>query len=461
MSNALTASGLTTATYDELVAYFVAQLQAIYGSDIDLSQSSPDGQWMNIMIQAILDEQDLLAEIYNSMDPDRAFGVVLDSRVAFNGIQRLAGTYTITNVTIVADRALTLPGLDTVSVESDAYTVADNAGNKWRLIATQSPAGPGTYVYAFRAANPGAVLTTVNTITVPVSIVLGVSSINNPTTYTSSGLNEETDAALKIRRQKSVSLASQGFLAGLLAALRNINGVTSAFVYENNTGTTDLNGVPGHSIWVIVAGTFDPNAVANAIYLKRNAGCGMKGAQSAIITQADGSPFIVNWDIVASENLYVKFSASSLDGVTPPNLSAILAGLPTIYGVNEEVNINALATLIQAIDPNCLVTGAGFSLTQLGTYKNSLSPSSKKNQFNVVATYSVGISPFKTAVVGSGQNVSFTASNGLAPYVYSMASGAGSVNPSTGVYTSAGPGTDVVQVTDAVGNVAQATVTVT
>src|SRR5581483_5728996 len=159
-------------------------------------------------------------QIYNMFDPDNAVGVILDQRVAINGIQRQAGTFTVTNVTLIVSQALNLYGLDQTA--QPVYTVADNAGNQWQLQTTQHISGPGTYVFSFQAANPGAVLTTINTITVPVTIVLGVTSINNPTTYTTLGINEESDAVFKVRRQKSVQLSSVGYLAGLLAALQNI-----------------------------------------------------------------------------------------------------------------------------------------------------------------------------------------------------------------------------------------------
>lgn len=364
MPNSIGATGLTVASQAELVANFTLAMQQIYGTDINLESDSPDGQMMNIFIQAVLDVQDLLVQIYNMFDPDNAIGVVLDQRVAINGIQRQAGTFTITNVTLVLSQSVNLYGLDQTA--QPIYTVADNAGNQWELITSQLGVGPGTVVYSFQAANPGAVLTVPNTITVPVAIVLGVTSINNPTTYTTLGINEETDAALKIRRQQSVSLASQGYLAGLLAALENINGVTSAFVYENTTGFTNVDGVPGHSIWVIVAGTASASAIANAIYTKRNAGCGMFGSTSFTITQVDGSAFIVLWDTVAAQNLFTTFTASSINGINPPNVAAIRTGLATSFapGVNAEVNITTLGTLVQAIDPNTLVTGAGFSTGQ-------------------------------------------------------------------------------------------------
>lgn len=559
MPNSISTTGLTTATQAELDAFFTAAYEGIYGSDINLDSDTPDGQMIGIFVQSILDLQDLLVQIYNMFDPDNAIGAVLDQRVAINGIQRQAGTFTVTNVTLVVSQAVNLYGLDQTA--QPIFTVADNAGNQWQLQVTSLGVTAGTYVYAFQAALPGATLTVPNTITVPVTIVLGVASINNPTTYTTLGLNEESDAALKIRRQISVSLASQGYLKGLLAALENINGVTSAFVYENDTNATNGDGVPGHSIWVIVAGTAASAAIANAIYTKRNAGCGMFGATQFVVTQADGSSFIVFWDVVQTQNLFITFTATSINGTTAPNIAAILTGLPLSFapGVNQEVNITNLGALVQVIDPNTLVTGAGFStglvqvltlsgiaasgtfvvnyngnasaainwndtISQIQTkvqavtglagtlvtgsiagqsltftllgpsalslltvtnnslqtsgavaitfaynegYANTLSPSSKKNQFavssaNIVITPMI-LSPAVVQVTHSTTQ-QFTPLGGYGPYVYSMQSNpsGGSVNATTGLYT-AGASinvVDVVKVIDAFGNTATASVTV-
>lgn len=408
MPNVLNAQGLTTASQSELLTYYSTALQTIFGPNINIDSDSPDGQWINILIQATLDVEDLLTQIYNSFDPDNAVGTQLDQRCAINGIERQAGTYSVTNVTLILTQSINLYGLDQ-SAQS-VFTVSDNAGNQWQLQTTQLGVGPGTFSYSFQASSPGATLTTPNTITVPVSVLLGVLSINNPSAQTVIGINEETDAALRIRRQQSVSIASQGYLQGLLAALLNINGITSAFVYENTTNSTDANNIPGHSIWVIVAGAPSPalstawsstvtysygqitssagvnyiswqnnnlnnavsntafwgvyNAVAQAIYSKRNAGCGMFGGTTYTVTQIDGTQFIISWDTVVPQNLYIRFTVTSLNGVNQPNYAGIRSGLPALFipGVNAEVNINQLATLIQQIDPNSLVTNAGFSL---------------------------------------------------------------------------------------------------
>lgn len=559
MPNIIDATGLQTATRDELVAYFTQQLQEIYGPDINLASDTPDGQWVNIMVQKILDLQDLLVQINNMFDPDNAIGVILDQRVAINGIQRQGGTYTVTPITIVNSQSINLYGLDQTA--QAIYTIADNAGNLWELQETQLGVAPGTHSYSFRAATPGAQLTIPNTINVQVTIVLGVTSVNNPTAATTVGVNQESDAELKVRRQKSVSLSSQGYLAGLLAALENINGVSSAFVYENDTNATDSDGVPSHSIWVIVAGSGTDADIAQAIYSKRNAGCGMFGDESYAITQVDGTQFIVYWDNVETQDLFIAFTVGSIDGITAPDIEAIRAGLVTSFtpGVNEEVNINGLATLVQDIDPNCLVTNAGFSIGDLQTlalsgiaasgtfkiayagdesaainwndsigtiqskvqavdglgaatvsgsiasqslvfdlsdvdqivglltvtnnslqtvapaaitftynenYSNTLSPSSKKNQF-VVSAANIIILPMAlspaTATVESAGTQQMTGLGGYGDYVYSISvnNSGGSIDSSTGAYTAGGtPGADTILVTDAMGHTATAIITV-
>jgi len=558
MPNAIGTTGLTIATQAELVADFTTAFQEIYGADIDLSSNSPDGQMMNIFIQAILDALELVLQVYNMFDPDNAIGVVLDQRAAINGVVRQVGTYTTTPITVVVSQSVNLYGLDQTA--QDIFTISDAAGNQWQLVTTVLGVTIGTHSYSFRSATPGANTTVPNTINVPVTIILGVTSVNNPTTYTTLGVNEESDAAFKVRRLQSVGLASVGFLAGLRAALRAIPGVTSAFVYQNITATTNADGVPSHSIWVIVAGSGASADIANAVYTKRNAGCGMYGSTSAIVTQADGTPFTVYWDVVVTRNVFISFTATSLDGVTAPLIATIRAGLVTslVPAVNQEVNINQLGTLVQALDPNCLVTASGFSLaqTQIATlsgvaasgafvigyngnntasiawndsvttiqsklqavtglsaatvtgsiasqtltfvvpagvlallivptntmatagaavitfawnegYTNTLSTASKQNQL-VVTSANIIILPMilspVTSTIASPLTQTMTGLGGYGTLVYSLSinNSGGSINASSGLYTSGVTRnvTDTIFVTDAMGNTATATVQV-
>jgi len=465
-------TGITVPSQQDLTNYYVNAFQTIYGAGINVGPETPDGQIIGISVQANLDVQELLVQIFNSFDPDLAFGTTLDQRVAINGIQRQAGTYTTTDITLVLTQSVNLYGLDQ-SVQA-VYTVADNAGNNWQLQTTQLGIGPGTVALLFQSATPGAITTIPNTITNPVTIVLGVSSINNPTTYTSLGVNEETDAALKIRRQKSVSLPSQGYYNGLLAALENVPGVSTVIINENDTGGTSSVGVPGHSIWVIVGGSGSPANIAQAIYNERPLGVGLYnsgdlGANKYVITQADGSLFTVYWDSVVPQNLFIRFTATSLNGVTPPNIAAILSGLPSIFtpGVDQEVNINGLATDVQSIDPNTLVTNAGFSLSANGSYSVVLTPSFPNEQFAVSSANIIIIPIILSPIAITLQHLTsqqFSPLGGYGPYTYSVSvnNSGGSIGSTSGLYT-AGSITgvaDTILVTDSLSNTATSTVTV-
>lgn len=65
-----------------------------------------------------------------------------------------------------------------------------------------------------------------------------------------------------------------------------------------------------------------------------------------------------------------------------------------------------------------------------------------------------------TATIASTGTQSFSSSGGVSPYTYSINSGPGSINSSTGLYTAASAGTVVVRVTDSLTNTSDAALTV-
>lgn len=79
---------------------------------------------------------------------------------------------------------------------------------------------------------------------------------------------------------------------------------------------------------------------------------------------------------------------------------------------------------------------------------------------NKVTVDKLLISP-ATATIPVNGSITFTATGGAPPYTFSMVSGVGSINASTGVYTSPTAGTEKVQVKDKQGGTSAATVTVT
>lgn len=308
MPDVIDATGLTVETAAEITAFLDTNLQTIYGPDINTDQNSPDGQCVGILTQLGVDLRELIMETNDSFDPDQAGGVLLDQRCAINNIERIGGTYTDQPITLVVSSTVVLQGLDAnfSNPNGTGFTVQDGSGNQFILTDTTTFTA-GTYTnVSFRARQIGAVKVPINTITNLVTIIPGVVSVNNPSAAITVGQNQETDAQLRIRRQQSVSLAAGAYTDGLRGVLLALAGVTEAVVYENNSGITDANGIPGHSIWAVVAGGAN-SGIAAAIYAKHNGG-GMKGTVVVPVATSSGIPFDAAFDRPTAVNLFIRFN---------------------------------------------------------------------------------------------------------------------------------------------------------
>ena len=355
MPDILDGTGLQTKDLTTLISELEAGFKAIYGNDINVSSNSPDGQLVNIFAQAGIDIRELLTDVYNSYNPDTASGALLDQRVVINNIIRKAGTYTIQPVALTVDTAVSLEGLDTDidDPEGSGYTVADDSGNEFILVDTQSLA-IGTHTVNFRAKNIGLVETTIGTITNAVTVVLGVITINNAVVATTTGQNEETDAQLRVRRANSVSNASNGYLNGLLGTALDLEGVSEVKIYENVTDAVDADGIPAHGIWLIAEGGANDD-IGNTIYEKKSFGCNMKGVVEVDIITPSGGTFTAKFDRPVSEDLYIRFDLQPSIAGTAYDLNNIkdcmVAGLDYTIGQVAETSratvaiINCFASL--------------------------------------------------------------------------------------------------------------------
>lgn len=301
------ATGLTIDTLNEIVTLLENGYKEIYGVDINLDSNSPDGQLINLYAQANRDLQEIIQQVNSGFDIEQAIGVVLDQRISLLGLTRQGATYTQQQVNITVDRSLTLQGLDADAENPDGvgYTVADDAGTQFILLDTANLTA-GTTLLTFRAKDLGSITTLPNTITNPVSVVIGVTAINNPSGALEVGVDGELDSILRVRSTRSTANKSKGFVDGLTGLLLDISAVTDAKVYENVTNVTDANDIPAHSIWCIVEGGANTD-IGQTIYATKNAGCGMKGVVEVEITTVNGSIFTAKFDRPTSKSLYIQF----------------------------------------------------------------------------------------------------------------------------------------------------------
>ncbi|MGL5113584.1 MAG: hypothetical protein ACRC6O_13205 [Flavobacterium sp.] len=358
----LNSSGLTIDSLADLIAKFTASYESIYGLDINLDSNSPDGQMMNIYALQAEDILQLVQGIYNDFDPDTAAGLAQDRLYYLNGLIRKGASYSYLDVAIVTNRALTLQGLDASAdlPNGTGYTVKDNTGTQWILLSSQSPVAAGTYTYSFRAQNLGVVNSSPSTVTLPVSVILGVVSINNPSSAVTVGAAGELDAAFRLRRSRSYAIRATGSADSMFANISNLPSVVDCKVYQNFTNATDADGIPAKSIWVIVDGGSNAD-IAQQIYAQHGYG-DMKGSVTYNITTIQNQIFTARFDRPIAEDLYLKF-----------NLKPTRAG--------QTFDLTAIANFISSsvVNDNVYQIGS-FADTANLTYISSLAIIAQGNQ---------------------------------------------------------------------------------
>lgn len=385
MPDVFNGDGLTLKDLPELNAELIEKLKLIYGNDINVNQNSQDGQQINIYDQAAVDLREILNQTNASFDPDQAFGRILDQRIALNGIKRNGGTYTQTPVNITADKALNLIGLDTQSDElnptvANLYTIKDDAGTEFYLLDSFSFVGASTESLTFRAAAIGTVEVQVNTITTAVTVISGITDINNPSGVLTEGQDEESDAAVKTRRRSSVAIPALGYLDSIEAQLGNLLGVTVARVFENDTNVTDGDGTLAHTIWAIVEGG-DDTEIGEIIYKKKSSGSGMRGAETVNILRPNGTTYPAKFDRPGQEDLWIRFSLELIGGgvIDEDDIKRqIVEGI--IWDVGADASSDVVTTFVKLLNPNYRVTGMELSDDDI-TYLEVVAISSPQNRF--------------------------------------------------------------------------------
>jgi len=345
--NQLSANGLQIQQQPDIVATLTTGYTSIYGSDISLQPNTPDGQMMNIYATALEDNLELLQSVYNMFNLINAYGVQLDNISQLLGIIRQAGTYTQAQVAVTVSQALTLPGQDVLGANPAAtvFTVADQAGNQYQLAESYTFSGAGTETLTFAAVDIGQILTSPDTITAILTPLLGVNTVNNPSTADDIiGINEEADSAFRVRMAQSYQISSTGPADALRAQLLNVPGVIDAFVPDNDTGGI-VDGVFANGIMTVVNQGVVPDAtIAQVIYSKKGAG----SQQTRQFVTVGNS-----------------HSSITIDGLPPTDVANMAAGQAvTGSGIPSNTTIATIASATSITLSNAATTSVvGVSLT--------------------------------------------------------------------------------------------------
>lgn len=261
--------GFNRKSLSEIRAIIEADYRSIWGDNVVLDNSEPDGQEIGIIAYYEDQNMQLLEAVWNSFSPNRASGVSLQDAVNYNGITILDESKSTVTLTITTNQAnVTYPsGLIFSDINSQTNWIADN-------VFTTDTLGRATVTAT--AENYGKIQALANTITQIKTPQYGLLSVTNESPA-QLGRMRETDAELRARNAKSKAFDSDGNGPSVEAGVKQIDGVQDAKVLENKTNgyllvESGAYRLKPHSFCVVVLGG-DDQVIADTIRQRISGGC--------------------------------------------------------------------------------------------------------------------------------------------------------------------------------------------
>lgn len=300
------ATGIHAPTYADVLDFLQTQYRAIFGQDTYLDPDSQDGQFLAVIASAVNDANSVAIQIYNSFSPATAQYEALSSNVKINGIQRHAASYSTTDVQLVGQAGTT--------ISNGLVQDSDMGQTRWALPATVTIPPSGQITVTATCTTIGAVSAAAGTLTRIVTPTRGWQTVSN-LSDAATGAPVESDAALRARQATSTAIPSLTVFEGTIGAVANVPGVTRYQGYENDTNVADANGLPPHTIALVVEGG-DATAIANAIAAKKGPGGGTAGTTAISVTDVYGRPITVRFYRPADRAVSVVVNFKALAGYT-------------------------------------------------------------------------------------------------------------------------------------------------
>lgn len=368
----VTAEGITAPSFDEILDFYKNQARLIFGTDINLDEDTQDGQLLALFALALHNVNAQAIATYNTFSPKTAKGAGLDVVVAVNGLKRKTATHSQADLTIIGQ----------VGTEIKNGIASDSFENKWLLPPLVVIPTKGEITVTATAEKAGAITAEIGAIATISTPTLGWQSVTNRTPA-KVGNAEESDAELRARQAYSTALPSVSLWDGIVSSLSNLEGVKRVSGTKNDTDTTDENGIPAHSIAMIVDGG-QIEDIGKTIYLKKGEGVGTYGKVKTVYVDETGYPNEIKFNRPEIVNVFVKLTVkpsatfiSSVKTEIQERVTAYVNSLPI------GVSVNAGRVLASTIKQNGVLDDRfDVEALEMGTHASVLSVQSIPIKWN-------------------------------------------------------------------------------
>ena len=315
-------TGISIPNFNDVLLSLIASYTNIYGADVVLTPDTQDYQWLAIIAAAINDCNQATVATYNQFSPATAQGVGLSSVVKINNLQREGSSASTAPVTI--------SGAPGTIITSGLVGDNLNQSTEWALPASVTVPPGGSITVTATCTVLGATTAAIATLTQILTPTAGWFTVTN-TVAAAPGVAIETDAALRIRQSSSTQGATTTVLGGIVGNIKNLPGVSDLTAYENDSNTTDGNGLPPKSICLSVLGG-SLQSIVNIIGLQKTIGCATYGGGTGAVSgtyvdPVSGLSSTINFNIPTQVTILVTITIVPLTGYTTTIGNEIVAAV--------------------------------------------------------------------------------------------------------------------------------------
>ena len=277
----ITDEGIVAPSSQEVISGLWDLFKTAFGSDLNTSMATPQGQLVTSLAAMITDERNQMIELMNQVDPRYSQGIWQDA---------IGYIYFMTRKQAAQSTAeLTLTGLVGTVVPA-GYVFNDNNGKEWQTKVEAMINSTGQALVDVSCTEYGPVNAALNTITIIPRAINGLDRVTNAESALP-GREAETRTDFELRRKYSTALNSKNTTAAVFGTVSGLKNVVDVYVDANYTANTKQVGatnysMEAHSLLVSVVGG-DDQEIAKAILAKGGSGCSFVGNTTVIVRDTE------------------------------------------------------------------------------------------------------------------------------------------------------------------------------
>lgn len=236
---------------------------------LNTDPTAPAGQLVDSETAIIEDKNAQVLFLSNMFNPAVSDGIWQDGIGYIYFILRQLETSTVVTCQVTGLQGTVIPRGSLIRTLDNLTLISND---------TVTIGSTGTASIVFSATEIGPVPIVANTATQIVTVIPGWDTVNNPSVGVP-GTFRETRSEFERRRYASVAANAHGTVPALYGTIGNIPGVVDLVILENISNDPIVDWgvtINGHSVYISVYGG-DDTEIAEAIYRKKDAGCGTDG----------------------------------------------------------------------------------------------------------------------------------------------------------------------------------------